>query len=107
MVVLVIDAFGILPGEPERHAPIAADGHRPCAFPGTLKFMESQARQVHVVWGRRRIQGAENQSQPFFMFGLDAALAPGGEKLFETLVPKSLDRHQNQCNLYGYGSQSG
>jgi hypothetical protein len=28
------------------------------------------------------------------MFGLDAALAPSGEEVFQPLVPETFDRHQ-------------
>jgi hypothetical protein len=38
---------------------------------------------------------------------LNAALIASGEKLFESLMSKPLDRHQTQCNLCGYVSQSG
>jgi hypothetical protein len=38
---------------------------------------------------------------------LNGALGASGEELFQALVPKPLDRHQNQCNVYGYISQSG
>ncbi len=38
---------------------------------------------------------------------LDSSLAAGGEEALKSLVPKALDRHTNQCNLYRYGLQSG
>ena len=41
------------------------------------------------------------------MFRLDPASVSGDEEAFEPLVPKALDRHDNQCNPYGYSQQSG
>lgn len=41
------------------------------------------------------------------MFRLNAPSISGGEEAFEPFVPKALDRHTDQCNLYSYMSQSG
>jgi hypothetical protein len=41
------------------------------------------------------------------MLGLNPALGPCGEESFQPPMPKSLDRHQNECNVYSYISQSG
>ena len=42
---------------------------------------------------RRRIERSENQARSIGMLGSDPALDTGGEESFQTLVPKSLDRH--------------
>jgi hypothetical protein len=39
------------------------------------------------------------------VFRLNSRFVPGGEELFESFVPKSLDRHAYQCNLRGYSLQ--
>ena len=107
MIVFVVDTLGIFAGECERHPPIAADLDRPSAFPSTLQFMEAQTGQVHVLRVRRRVERAQNQTQSIVMLGLNASLGASGEALFETFVPKAPNRHRNQCNVYGYRSQSG
>ena len=37
---------------------------------------------------------------------MNAALGAPGKEFLKALVPKSLDRHLNKCNVYGYRSQS-
>ena len=76
-------------------------------FPRALQFMETQAGQIHILRARRGVERAKNQAQSIRMLGLNATFGPGGEELFQSLVPKSLDRHRNQCNVDGYRSQSG
>ncbi len=61
---------------------------------------------MHVLRIRRSVEGAENQAQSDFMLGLYSALGTDGEEPLEALVPKSPDRHRNQCNVCGYRSQS-
>jgi hypothetical protein len=39
------------------------------------------------------------------MLRLNPRLCAGGEELFESFVPESLDRHALECNLYRYGLQ--
>ena len=99
MVVFVVDVVGILVGELESHPPVAADLHGPSAVARTLKFVQPQAGQIHIACRGGCIETAEDQAKPDFMLGLDAPLVPGGEELFETFVPKALDRHSLKCNL--------
>jgi len=106
MVIFVIDALGVFVGKRECHAPTAAHFHGPGALSLPLKFVESQPGQIHISGGRRRVQRAEDQSQSLLVFGLDPAFAPSGEELLESFVPKPLDRHSRECNLWRYGSQS-
>lgn len=107
MVILVVHVVGILASKPKRHAPVAAHLDGPGAFPISVKFMESQTGQIQILRIRRGVQRAQNQPQPGRMLGLNASLGSGGEKSFEPFVSESLDRHRNQCNVCGYGSQSG
>ena len=37
----------------------------------------------------------------------DPSFGPVWKERLQALVPKSLDCHRNQCNVYGYRSQSG
>ena len=99
MVVLVVDLISILAGESERHSPIAADPDRPGSLPHSLELVKDQPREAHVARRCRGVETAKDQTEALSMFGLDPALAPGGEELFETSVPKRLDRHQRECNL--------
>lgn len=41
------------------------------------------------------------------MFWLNSRLRSGRKELFDSFVPKPLDRHNYECNLYGYRRQPG
>jgi len=105
MIVFAVYAIYVLPGTRERDAPVAAHLHGPCALSGAAEFVEIQAGQIHVARAGRRVQAAEDQPQPVRVFRLNSRFVPGGEELFESFVPKSLDRHAYQCNLRGYSLQ--
>lgn len=107
MVVLVVDAVGILAGKAESETPVAAHLHSPRALAGSLQFMQVHPRQPHIARVSRRVQSAQHQAEPVDVFRLDTALVAGDEERLEPLVPKALDRHSVQCNLCGYGAQSG
>jgi len=94
MMVFVVDSSGLLANKRERDTPVPADVDRPGALAGTVKLMQMQPGQVHVVWVGRRIQPAENQAQSRRVFRLDPRLAAGSERTFETLVLESLNRHR-------------
>ncbi len=77
-----------------------------CLASAAMELVEIQTRQVHVTGARCRVQTAEDQPQPVRVFRLNSRLRAGGEEPFESLVPESLDRHADQCNLYRYGLQT-
>ena len=93
MIILVIDLRGIYARKSKRHAPIAADLHRPGAFPRALQFMKVQTGQVHVARISSGIQPAKNQSKTVGLSGLDATPTTRRKEALQTLVPKCPDRH--------------
>ncbi len=93
MVILVIDLRAINARKSKRHAPIAADLHRPGAFPRALQFMKVQAGQVHVARIGSGVQPAKNQSKTAGLSRLDATPTTRGKECLQTLVPKCPDRH--------------
>ena len=88
MVNLVINLRSIDTNKIKRHAPVAADLHRPGAFPWAVQFMKVQGGQVHISRIGRGVQPAENQPQPVCMSRLDATPTARGEETLQTLVPK-------------------
>jgi len=72
-----------------------------------VQLVKAQARQIHVARVSGRVQSAEDEPQAIGVLRLNAAPTASGEKLFESFMSKSLYRHQAQCNLCGYVSQSG
>ena len=63
MVVLAIDALGILARKAERDAPVTAHLHRPRALSGALEFVKIQARQRHIARVCGSIQSAEHHAE--------------------------------------------
>ena len=89
MIVLVIDGVSVLPNELERHPPIPAHRHRPCALPVTLERMKGQSGKCHISWGSGGAQATQDRTQPFGVLRPDASRGASREELGKPLVFES------------------
>ena len=104
MVVLVVDDLGITVGKAKSDAPVCLNCYRPNPFPCSLKLVQMQCWNVHVVNGLCFVKLRENQAEPFSVNRLDSSSIAGKEEFLQSLVSEGFD-HKDYCNPFGHTLQ--
>jgi hypothetical protein len=99
MVILVVDNLGVTVHKAESDTPVRLNRHRPYAFSSTLKLVQMQRRDVHVVYGLRFVKLRKNQAKLFGVYRLDSSSVSGKEKSLQSFVREGFD-HENKCNRF-------
>jgi hypothetical protein len=91
MIVLVVSVQRVFPVEGEGNSPVAADRHRPSAFPVALQLVQPQTRKRHVLRRHSRLQLSQDEAQPLGLLWPDASLRTRQEEALQPLMLEAPD----------------
>ncbi len=110
MIVLEVNADGILAIEAESEPKVARHGHCPTSFLIAPERMQPPARNVHVFCVGRSIQTVQHSIDPHTMLVWNSARFGTGEEPGEALVAKGADHVTASANsnalLYSLSSNA-
>ena len=91
MIVLEVNADGILAFKGESEPKVAGHGHCPTSFPIAPKRMQPPSRNVHVFCAGRSIQAVQHSIDPRTMLVRNSARSAIGEEQGEAFMAKGTD----------------
>jgi hypothetical protein len=97
MVIVVVDKISVTINKFEEDTPIAGYFYRMEALFIAAQPVEERTRVMHIFYFACGIQAIKYSFKPIGMFGLDAPLAAGIEKVLQAIMFKGFNH--SSCNV--------